>query len=517
MAKRPVPGSERSPLPGAVAIGPTAPDQRLEVTVLVRRRDAASLKARAASARPGGHLDHAAFVAAYGAEQGDLDKVTAFAQAQGLAVVQADAGRRTVILSGSAQQFEAAFDVQLHDFRYDEGAYRGREGAVHVPQELSGVVEAVMGLDDRPVAKPHFRLRPAAGVRAAGAPPSSFTPPQLAQLYDFPAGTGHGQCIALIELGGGYRPRDLDAYFTGLGVKPPRVVALSVDHATNRPVGDPNSADGEVMLDIEVAGAVAPDAKIAVYFAPNTDAGFLNAITTAAHDTANMPSVISISWGGPEASWTQQALAAFDSAFQAAAVLGVTVLAASGDNGSSDGLNDGKPHVDFPASSPHATACGGTRLAASGQTISAEQVWNDGAAGGAGGGGVSVAFEAPSWQAGLKATAKGGQTTMLSRRGVPDVAGDADPQSGYEIRVDGQTAVIGGTSAVAPLWAGLIAIVNANSGVRAGFVNPALYKAPAALRDITAGDNGDFEATRGWDACTGLGSPKGSAVAAALG
>jgi kumamolisin len=155
-------------------------------------------------------------------------------------------------------------------------------------------------------------------------------------------------------------------------------------------------------------------------------------------------------------------------------------------------------------------------VTATGGNISAEQVWNNGAGNGAGGGGVSVAFEAPSWQSGLKATTKAGQASTLTKRGVPDVAGDADPQSGYEIRVDGQTSVIGGTSAVAPLWAGLIAIVNANKGVRAGFVNPALYQDPAAFHDITAGDNGSFKAVAGWDACTGLGSPKGSAVEAAL-
>ncbi len=512
MAKRPVPGSERAPLPGAVPIEPTAPDERLEVTVLVRRRNAAGLKAAAATAGPGNHLDHDEFVKTYGADQADIDKVSAFAEAHGLAVAMTNLGRRRVILSGTAQQFEAAFDVKLQEFQYDDGTYRGREGAVHVPEELTGVVEAVMGLDNRPVAKPHFRLRGVAAHTGA----SSFTPPQLAKLYDFPTGNGAGQCIAIIELGGGYRPADLKAYFQGLGIKNPSVKSVGVDHATNSPTGDPNSADGEVMLDIEVVGAVAPGAKIAVYFAPNTDAGFLNAITHAAHDTKNKPSVISISWGGPESSWTPQSLAAFDSAFQAAAVMGITVLAASGDDGSSDGVHDGKSHVDFPASSPHVTACGGTRVTASNGAISAEQVWNNGAGAGAGGGGVSVAFEAPSWQAGLKATPKTGSAATLTKRGVPDVAGDADPQSGYDVRVDGQTSVIGGTSAVAPLWAGLIAIVNANKGTRVGFLNPALYKTPAAFHDITTGDNGNFKASSGWDACTGLGSPKGSAVQAAL-
>jgi len=156
------------------------------------------------------------------------------------------------------------------------------------------------------------------------------------------------------------------------------------------------------MLDIEVVGAIAPQATIAVYFAPNTDAGFLDAVTTAIHDTANKPSVISISWGGPESSWTQQALTAFDSAFEAAAAVGITVCVASGDNGSSDGVADGADHVDFPASSPHALACGGTSLQVSGNAITVESVWNDGAQGGSGGGGVSASFALPPWQAGLE-------------------------------------------------------------------------------------------------------------------
>src|SRR6201999_281747 len=129
-------------------------------------------------------------------------------------------------------------------------------------------------------------------------------------------------------------------YFKGLGVTAPSVTAVGVDGGQNTPAGDPNSADGEVMLDIEVAGAVAPQATIAVYFAPNTDAGFLDAITTAIHDTTHKPSVISISWGGPESAWTQQAMTAFDQAFQAAAAIGITVCVASGDNGSSDGVTD---------------------------------------------------------------------------------------------------------------------------------------------------------------------------------
>jgi kumamolisin len=268
------------------------------------------------------------------------------------------------------------------------------------------------------------------------------------------------------------------------------------------------------MLDIEVVGAIAPGANIAVYFAPNTDAGFLDAITTAIHDTTNKPSIISISWGGPESSWTPQAMTAFDSAFQAAAAMGITVCVASGDNGSSDGVDDGANHVDFPASSPNVLACGGTHLKASGATITAESVWNDGAQGGAGGGGVSNFFALPAWQKGLKLTLASGGNQALTMRGVPDVSGDADPETGYDVRIDGTDTVIGGTSAVAPLWAGLIARINSAKGSPIGFMNPQIYAATSSLNDIRTGNNGSYAAAAGWDACTGLGSPDGTKIAA---
>jgi kumamolisin len=237
----------------------------------------------------------------------------------------------------------------------------------------------------------------------------------------------------------------------------------------------------------------------------------MDAITTAVHDTTNKPSVISISWGGPESSWTQQSLTALDQACQSAAALGITITVASGDNGSGDGVTDGANHVDFPASSPHVLACGGTKLVASGSTISSETVWNEEASNeGATGGGVSTVFPLPTWQANSNVPLAG----SFAGRGVPDVAGDADPSTGYTVRVDGQTLVIGGTSAVAPLWAGLIALSNAQNKITAGFLQPTIYaaKAAAAFRDITSGNNGAFTAGPGWDACTGLGSPTGTAL-----
>jgi kumamolisin len=320
--------------------------------------------------------------------------------------------------------------------------------------------------------------------------------------------------VAIIELGGGFQPADLQAYFSGLGVPTPDVTAVSVDHGSNQPTGDPNGPDGEVMLDIEVVGAVAPGASIAVYFGPNSDAGFLDAITTAIHDNVRKPTVISISWGSAENTWTQQSLTAMDEAFQAAAVMGITVCVASGDRGSTDGSTDGSNQVDFPASSPHVLGCGGTSLTASGGAIGSEVVWNDGSAEeGAGGGGVSTAFPVPTWQQGLQTVGSDGEQATLSGRGVPDVSGDADPETGYEVRIDGQTTVIGGTSAVAPLWAGLIARINAIKGTPVGLINPLLYANPGALHDVTQGNNGGYLASQGWDACTGLGSPDGTQVA----
>ena len=517
-------GSERAAVQGA-QVAPANPNERLEVSIIIRRRARDALQARvaalaASNGRANGFLSREDFAKQHAAAPADLAAIRSFASAHGLTVVEEHAARRTMVLSGTVAQFNAAFSVQLKQFSDARGTYRGRTGNIQLPEELDGIVEAVLGLDNRPQAKPHFRLRDAeSGARKSPAvtPPVSFTPTQVASLYGFPSGTGAGQCVGIIELGGGYRSADLNAYFSGLNVGAPKVVAVSVDHGKNAPTGNANGPDGEVMLDIEVVGSIAPAADIVVYFTPNTDAGFLDAVTTAIHDTTHRPSVISISWGGPESTWTAQAMTAMDEAFQAAATMGITVCVASGDNGSSDGVpGKSSEHVDFPASSPYALACGGTSLRATNTAITSEQVWNDGNGGGASGGGISTFFPTPTWQADKKAALSNGGTVALTKRGIPDVAGDADPDTGYAVRIDGTDTVIGGTSAVAPLWAALIARINQTTGAPAGYVNPKLYSKPQALRDITQGDNGDYKAVQGWDACTGLGSPNGPVLPGAI-
>ena len=508
---KPLAGSERAPMRGARSLGSAVPNARLMVSVVLRQPAADAFRACVADAQKNAAdiLTREQFRQSYGASEDDLARVRAFAARFGLSIDQEDAARRTVRLAGTVAQFNAAFGVDLETYEHDGGTYRGRVGPVHLPVDIANIVVAVLGLDDRPQANAHFRVRPA----AVGA--LSYTPLQLASLYAFPAGSGNGQCIAIIELGGGFRPADLEQYFAQLSVPSPVVTAVSVDRAQNAPTGSVNGPDGEVMLDIEVAGAIAPAARIVVYFAPNTDAGFLDAITTAIHDTANAPTILSISWGGPESTYTQQALMAFDDAFATAVTLGVTVCVACGDNGSTDGVADAQNHVDFPASSPHVLACGGTRLQANGTTIASETVWNDGANGGATGGGISDVFALPAWQTGLAATSATG-ASALAKRGVPDICANADPQTGFAVFVDGRSLTIGGTSAVAPLWAGLIARINGMRGKPVGFINPVIYANATSLNDITQGDNGAFVAAPGWDACTGLGSPNGSKLTKVL-
>jgi kumamolisin len=526
-----LPGSEKAAIIHPAAEKPAHAAAKIVVSVLVKRKN--PLKTAHISGKV--RLTHAQYRQSHAADPDAVKLVRAFAKEFGLAIEPDTPGpeRRTIKLSGTIAQMQKAFGTTLTQKTIDGVTYRIREGSIDLPSELIGSVEAVLGLDNRPQAHSHFRVLGETGAVSANiaqaggfAKPHasgnvSFTPIQVGQLYGFPQGASvaAGQTIGIIELGGGYKPADITTYFKALGQAVPKVKSVLVDGGKNAP-SNANSADGEVMLDIEVAAAVAPGANIVVYFTPNTDQGFIDAIGTAVHDTVNKPSVISISWGGPESSWTAQAMSALDAACQSAAALGITITVASGDDGATDGVKDGANHVDFPASSPHVLACGGTNLQGSGTTIKGETVWNGLPNGGSTGGGVSNFFPLPTWQASAgvpKPTVKAGG------RGVPDVCGDADPASGYQVRVDGQNSVIGGTSAVAPLWAGLIAVANAQNGKAAGFINPTIYmaKAKSAFRDITSGTNYSgkpvgFKAGKGWDACTGLGSPVAPALIKAV-
>lgn len=319
----------------------------------------------------------------------------------------------------------------------------------------------------------------------------SYTPKQLAAFYGFPKGfDGSGKHVAVIELGGSFSQPDLDKYFHSLGLTVKPVIFHSIDGAKNSPT-IVNDADGEVMLDLCVIGGAAPGVQLHCYTALNTDASFLKAIKQA---TADKMDAISISWGAAEDQWAPSSRQAFNDAFLAAANAGITVTAAAGDNGSSDGEKGA--HVDFPASSPYVLGCGGTSLPS--MTPVNENVWNDGTAGGATGGGVSVDFAIPTWQA--IANVPGGKF-----RGVPDIAAVADPETGWNIIVNSANMVIGGTSAVAPFMAAVAAVLGQALGRNLGFMPAVLYGLKTGFRDVLNGDNGTYKARAGYDCCTGLG------------
>lgn len=527
----PLSGSLREPLTDSRPAGPADTSEIVTLTVRVRgKSDPASLDRLVAElyARPLAerkYLSHAELAEQHGADPADLDAVEAHAQANDLQVAHRSAAERSVRLVGSLADALRAFPADVAMYHHASGSYRGRRGEISVPQHLAGIVTGVFGFDTRPKHKaPHFRRRHLShgGPGGANGVPAS----EFAKRYNFPTSyqgktlDGSGETIAIIELGGGFSNADLRQYFKEINQPAPGVVAVSVDHVRNRPTRT-GAADGEVMLDIEVAGTVAPGARIAVYFGPNRGNGFLDTITAAVHDTERKPSVISISWGSPEEPGYQQQSQAFHDVFAQAAALGITVCTAAGDHGVADedgGAWDKKVHVDHPSVDDLVLACGGTQI-----EHGVDVVWNDGtpfgnvAGGGgwAGGGGISQTVAVPDYQKGL--TMPPALAGGKPGRGVPDIAMSA---TNYFTRVQGQDSPSGGTSAVAPLMAALVVLLNQAKQHRVGFMNPFLYAnaAKGATKDVTAGTNGipntvtGYTAVTGWDPCTGLGTPDGTAI-----
>jgi kumamolisin len=527
-----LPGSKRTLLPNSRPAGPINRSEVASVTVRVRSAGDPETLAKKAydlanlPLAERKYLTHEDLEKQHGASQEDLDKIEHFAQEHDLTVVHRSAAERSVVLKGKLGDLLAAFHADVQIYHHATGSYRGRRGEITLPEDLSGIVTGVFGFDTRPKRRAPHRQKSAAQRGPGGQNGVAAT--EYAKRYNFPAklnGTtldGTGQTVAIIELGGGYRRSDLKVFFREIGAPTPKVSTISVDHAGSDPT-TAESADGEVMLDIEVAGAVAPKAKFAVYFAPNNgDKGFLDAISAAVHDSQRKPSVISISWGGPENSTDQQGVQAYHELFAAAGALGITVCIASGDHGTAD-LDaadwDGKIHVDHPACDDLVLACGGTQIV-SGQDV----VWNDGTPfdpnvpGGGGwatGGGISEIFPVPPYQA--NANLPVSIDTGKPGRGVPDIAMSA---TNYFTRVDTSEGASGGTSAVAPLMAALVTRLNQAKKKNVGLLNPFLYAnaAKGVVHDVTSGTNAidktlkGYQAGPGWDACTGLGTPDGVAI-----
>jgi kumamolisin len=521
-------------LPGEKQTGSIDPNAELQVTLLLRRRRELPELHGKDGDKPGlprerKHLTSAELAAAHGATREDIAVVERFAKEHGLELCEVVHQQRGVMLYGKAAAMERAFGVGLVNVEHRRGKYRATVGTASVPQELKGIVRAVLGLNTRPCARRRTvhhenTIAPFWSVR------------EMADAYGFPAGIdATGQSIALVELGGGYDEADLQQFFSSMQMAMPAIRWVSVEGVQNAPATAEQiklfldvvegkrkisevpedvlcaaQSTVEVTMDVELAAALAPGAEIVVYMAPNTEQGIYDAISMAIHE-AKIPSAISISWGEPETGVGAAYLSSVDEVLREAAALGVTVCASSGDDGAMNGSTDGTPTVNFPASSPHVLSCGGSSVQEADGNALREAAWNCTLHGlhGATGGGVSRHFETPQWQqehgVPLAPTGSNG-------RGVPDVAGPADPHRGCAIIVGGESCSSAGTSAVAPLWAALVACMNGLLGARCGYITPTLYGLAKSgvnpFRDITQGDNGFYKAGQGWNACTGLGSPK---------
>ena len=514
-------GSERSLPRRSQRVGLANPNETLTVSLRLRPRPGAPALPDLSANMHIPRVSREDFAALYGTAQTDFDRAAEFAAAYGLEVIESVVARRTISVSGTVAQVEKAFQVQLGIYQAPSETFRSHEGPVFLPEDIADVVESVFGLENRPLIQLRGRVLP-------DTPPAgTLTPPEVARLYDFPLISAAGQTIGIIEFGGGFQPADVEQYFADLSIALPSITTVLIDGATNNPSPfDPAAKDTiETNLDICIAGSAAPGAALVVYFAPLTYQGVIDAISTAVHDNINKPSVISISWGFlfEELNDAQDktALDTVSSMFAEAALLGVTVLASSGDSGSDCGVGDGKAHVLYPASDPGVTAVGGTVFSNVNVDEFIENTWSD-ANTGITGGGVSDYFDKPVWQiaAGVPVSVNPGGRVG---RGVPDVAAYVGPY--YLYLYGAYHGPYYGTSASAPLYAALIALINTRLGFGIGFINGniglrnGLYTPLSdAFSDIADGSsnssNGSpgYTADKGWDACTGLGSLRGNTI-----
>jgi kumamolisin len=446
-------------------------------------------------------LEHDDFVYQFGATDDDLELVSRWAEQQGLTVDLAHSGMAVVKISGLVSQFNDIFGTVLMDCSDDKDSWMEPQVPIIIPGTIAATVDLVLGLDTKPAAVRHGISVPLDHVYPTGTPlySGAVTPPQVANGYGIPAGSGAGGVIGIFELTysgymTGYNASDVSSSFSRIGLSAPNIVNVSVDGSSIS-----STSDAESMLDLYCAGGVAPAATIIYYEAANTNAGVYDIINYAANDNVHNPEVLSISWGIGDS-------ASYDTALQACVVKGITVVISSGDTG----------YLSVPQSStsPYMVSAGGTNIGMSGNTRIGENAWSGS------GGGISSGESLPTWQSGLYTTYVNngvtGSPQPLTMRGIPDISAPADPVTGYQFYVNGGLVQYGGTSASAPWIAGAIVRMNRLAGKRIGLSQALWYSNPSAFYDITVGNNKNggtsgYLCTVGWDAATGLGSINGPA------
>jgi kumamolisin len=469
-------------------------------------------------------LDHDAFVYQFGAVEDQVALVVEWAVTNNLEVVELSQGTASVKVNGTVEQFNNIFNITLQTVTENDRTYYTHDGDITLPSEINDVVQSVIGLDNTVSFRNNAILDTSTPGDLEPNLISNPSPVDLSYAYKFPSGSGtylsqgKGSCVGIISLGGGYTTQNLTSTFSRISQPNPTVVDVGVDGATNSPNYDPYGGNGENMLDIYCSASVAPSAKIVMYFAPNSFQGFIDAVAAATNDSTNNPSVISISWGTTDSNFVYYGLLSpFEIALQAAVVKGITVFVAAGDFGVR-AVNGGATYtVQYPATSPYVICAGGTVMSINNDySIASEVPWGTSGGSYAGGGGVSAVFSVPSWQTGFNSKLyPGGTVSSLTGRGIPDVSAHATGYFFYYGPSNASGSFVG-TSATAPLLAGMMARLNQLTGRRIGFVNTDWYSAiSSAFNDQITGDNHGgntvgYSATAGWDACTGLGSPKGT-------
>ncbi|MGZ4169247.1 MAG: S53 family peptidase, partial [Solirubrobacteraceae bacterium] len=492
-------GSDRPLRHNAVRVSDIDPAAAVEVTVTVRGPDLPQVT-------PGKSISREELERVYGAKPQDMDAVSSELGQYGLEVIDSAPATRSLRVKGTAAQMDAAFQANLGIYRHHDHEYRGREGGLEVPAKLDGIVTGVFGLDQRRVARRVPGIPPYQGSAesvAAGA----LSPADLEERYRFPAGEGEGQTVAIAEFGGAYFANDLALFCKQQGRPEPTVkqVGLGVPVLTEQQVMALPASQreqvleeaGEVNMDVQIVAGLCPGADIVVYFTTFDQKGWVDLLNEVIKGVPAGPVALSVSWGLAEDSseFSAAARRVIDHRLQAAALLGVTVCVSSGDDGSGDQTQDGSAHVNFPASSPHVLAVGGTQLEGDQEVAWWQSPGDRAHGGGATGGGISRVFPQPSWQTVEVSSPDGSGATG---RIVPDVSALAGPPY-YQLVMLGKPAPNGGTSASAPLWAALIArsAAAADPPRAPVFLAPLLYGGgpdghplgTSVCRDITAGGN----------------------------
>src|SRR5579862_927445 len=473
----------------------------------------------------GKYLNPEEFAEQFAPTQEDYDHVVAYAKSLGLTVTGTHSNRVLLNVSGPSGSIESSFNLHLHHYQKPNGrTFYAPDSDPEVPASIASVIHGIVGLDNHALWRTYNRQKQmkenalvsnAASNSHPSGPGGGFSPNDLLNAYNLNgvSAKGSGQIIALFELGG-YLASDINAYANYFSLPAPKLTNVLVDG------GSTSGIDAEVTLDIELALALAPQSQIYVYEGPNSDQGVLDVYNRIATD--NIAKQVSTSWGMGENLSNAQFLQAENAIFMQMAEIGQTIYAAAGDSGAYDDYPTRSLAVDDPASQPYVVGVGGTRLtvnAASGAYAN-ETVWNDGMGNGAGGGGVSTVWTIPSWQKNVSTT------FSKTHRNVPDVALNADQDTGYSIYYNGQWTMYGGTSCAAPLWAAFTACVNqarATSQMPVlGFANPLLYAIGLGtayttnFHDITVGNNLYYAAKKGYDNASGWGTFNGANLLASL-